>query len=115
MLDKYQGGESRGINEGGHGISCRWSDKSGKKIKYIFLNKQSITMQQIAKTSLLFEANAHYFFPIMYNSFLHKSKQSRKTENKLCSDLSENLKHIVEHFCDEYLPGIMRRYVHFIA
>ena len=54
-------------------------------------------------------------FPIIYGSFPNKSKQSRKTENKLCSDLSEKLMHIVEQFSNEYLPRIMRRYVHLTA
>ena len=48
--------------------------------------------------------------PIKYCSFPHKSEQSRKTENKLCPDLSEKLLHIVEQLRDEYMPGIMGRY-----
>ena len=37
-------------------------------------------------------------FLIIYNSFFHKSKQSRKAENKICKNLSEKLLHIVEQF-----------------
>ena len=39
------GGESRGMNDRVHGISCRFSDKTGEDIGHIFLNTQSIFMQ----------------------------------------------------------------------
>ena len=40
-----QGGESRGLNDRVHGISCRYSDKTCKKINYISTNTYSIIMQ----------------------------------------------------------------------
>ena len=53
------GGESRGMNDRVHGISCRFSDKTGKDIGYIFLNTLSIFMQLSAHTFALFVANTH--------------------------------------------------------
>ena len=53
--------------------------------------------------------------PKISSNFSYKSKQSRKTENKLRSDLSEKLMHTVEQFSDGYLPGIAVRYVLFTA
>ena len=40
-----QGGESRGLNDRVHGISCRYSDKTCKKINYISTNTYSIIMK----------------------------------------------------------------------
>ena len=40
-----QGGESRGLNDRVHGISCRYSDKTCKRINYISPNTYSIIMQ----------------------------------------------------------------------
>ena len=40
-----QGGESRGLNDRVHGISCRYSDKTCKKINYISTNTYLIIMQ----------------------------------------------------------------------
>ena len=40
-----QGEESRGLNDRVHGISCRYSDKTCKKINYISTNTYSIIMQ----------------------------------------------------------------------
>ena len=39
------GGESRGMNDRVHGISCWFSDKTGKDIGHIFLNTQRIFLQ----------------------------------------------------------------------
>ena len=55
------------------------------------------------------------FLPKISSSFSYKSKQSRKTENKLCSDLSEKLMHTVQQILEGYLPGISGRYVLFTA
>ena len=43
-VSNFQGGESRGFNDRVHGISCRYSDKTCKKIKYISTNTCSIIM-----------------------------------------------------------------------
>ena len=40
-----QGGESRGFNGRVHGISCRYSDKTCKKMNYISINTYPIIMQ----------------------------------------------------------------------
>ena len=40
-----QGGESRGFNGRVYGISCRYSDKTCKKINCISTNTYSIIMQ----------------------------------------------------------------------
>ena len=40
-----QGGESRGLNDRVHGISCRYLDKTCKKMNYISTNTYSIIMQ----------------------------------------------------------------------
>ena len=45
LNSEFQGGESHGINDRVHGISCRLSDKSGKEISHNFHNNQSIFMQ----------------------------------------------------------------------
>ena len=45
VIDNVQGGESRGLNDRVHVISCRYSDKTCKKIKYISTNIYSIIMQ----------------------------------------------------------------------
>ena len=42
---KLQGGESRGLDDRVHGMSCRYSDKTRKKINYISTNTYSIIMQ----------------------------------------------------------------------
>ena len=56
----FQGGESRGFTDRVHGISCRYSDKTCKKINYIFTNTYSIIMQYIAHhTSSLFRVTIH--------------------------------------------------------
>ena len=44
VMNKH-GGESRGMNDRVHRISCRFSDKTGVDIGHIFLNTQSIFMQ----------------------------------------------------------------------
>ena len=54
-----QGGESCGLNGRVHGISCRYSDKTCKKINYISTNTYSIIMQENAHTSSLFQATIH--------------------------------------------------------
>ena len=40
-----QAGESRGFNDRVHGISCRYSDKTCKKINYISTNTYLIILQ----------------------------------------------------------------------
>ena len=35
-IEKQQGGESRGLNDSVHGISCRYADKTCKKIELYF-------------------------------------------------------------------------------
>ena len=40
-----QGGESRGLNDRVHGVSCLYSDKTCKKINNISTNTFSIIMQ----------------------------------------------------------------------
>ena len=55
----YQDGESRGFNDRIHGISCRYSDKTCKKINYISINTSTIIMQQSSQTSSLFRATIH--------------------------------------------------------
>ena len=42
---REKGGESRGFNDRVYGISCRYSDKTCKKINYISANIYSIIMQ----------------------------------------------------------------------
>ena len=41
----FQGGESRGLNDRVHGISCQYSDKTFKKMNFISTNTHSIIMQ----------------------------------------------------------------------
>ena len=48
-----QGGESRGLNGRVPVISCRYSDKTCKKINYISTNTYSIILQKNAHTSSL--------------------------------------------------------------
>ena len=43
-MDILQGGETRGLNDRVHGISCLYSDKTCKKINYISTNTYSIIM-----------------------------------------------------------------------
>ena len=38
VINEEQGGESRGLNNRVHGISCRYSAKTCKKINYISTN-----------------------------------------------------------------------------
>ena len=45
QLSGLQGGESRGLNDRVHAISCRYSDKTCKKMNYISTNTYSIIMQ----------------------------------------------------------------------
>ena len=45
LINSHQGGESRGFNGRLHGSSCRYSDKTRKKINYISTNTYSIIMQ----------------------------------------------------------------------
>ena len=47
--------------------------------------------------------------------FPHKSEQILFSVFRLCSDFGGKLLYIVEKHLDERLPGIMKRYVHFIA
>ena len=56
---KTQSGESHALNDRVHGISCRYSDKTCKKINYISTNTYSIIMQENAHTSSLFKATIH--------------------------------------------------------
>ena len=42
FINPIQGRESRGLNDGVHGILCRYSDKTGKKINHISTNTYSI-------------------------------------------------------------------------
>ena len=51
----------------------------------------------------------------MYSSFPHKSEQILFSVFRLCSNFCGKLLHIKEKNLHEWLPGIMRRYVHFIA
>ena len=41
-INSNQGGESRGLNDRVHEISCRYSDKTCKKINYTSTNTYSI-------------------------------------------------------------------------
>ena len=45
------GGESRDLNDRVHGISCRYSDKTGKQTYLTFLNTQPIFIKQSANIS----------------------------------------------------------------
>ena len=45
MASLSQGGESCDLNDRVHGLSCRYSDKSCKKINYISTYIYSIIMQ----------------------------------------------------------------------
>ena len=60
--DQLHGEESRGMNDRVHGISCRFSDQTGKEIAHIFLNIKSIFMHKSAYTFALLRANAHKCF-----------------------------------------------------
>ena len=55
---RLQGGESRGLNDRAHGISW-YSDKTCKKINYIYTYTYSIIMQKSVHTSSLFQATIH--------------------------------------------------------
>ena len=43
--EPFQGGDSHGFNDSVHRISCRYLDKTCKKINYISTNTYSIIMQ----------------------------------------------------------------------
>ena len=91
---RYQGGESRGFNDGVHGISCRYPDKTGRKINYISSNTYSIFIQSSANTKFLISQVNHSpkCFSTMYSNFPLKSEQSRNNETVF-------LRTWVENFC----------------
>ena len=68
-----QGGESRGLNDRVHGISCRYSDKTCKKINYISTNTYLIIMQLNAHTSSLFQVTIHLSVFLQCVVIFHRS------------------------------------------
>ena len=115
----FHGGESRDLNDRVHGISCRYSDKASKQTYHAFLFTQPIFTKQSIHTSLLFEANVHLKvtpqYAVVFHSISNKYCFRLFSVFRLCSDFCGKLLLIIEKHLDEWLPGIMRRYVHFIA
>ena len=60
-------------------------------------------------------ARSSHSYSTMCSSFPHKSKQVLFSVFQLCSGFCGKLLYIVEKYLDEWLSGIMRGYVHFIA
>ena len=95
-LPLQHGGESRGMNDRVHGISCRFSDQTGKEIAHIFLNIKSIFMQKSAYTFALFQANTHLRVVLLCAEvFSLKSKQIIFSAFRLCLDLCQKLLYII--------------------
>ena len=105
------GGESRDLNDRVHGNSCRYSDKKQvNKLITLFLTPNRFSYLLIIQSK-----RSSQSYSTMCRSFPHKSEQILFSVFRLCSNFCGKLLHIVEKHLDEWLPGIMRRYVHFIA
>ena len=115
-IQQQHGGESRDLNDRVHGISCRYSDNTNKQtLSYFSLYPTDFHKTKRTYLLIIRSKRSSESYSTMCSSFLHKSEQTLFSVFRLCFYFFGIYPYIVERHLNVWLPGIMRRYVHFIA